>query len=224
MKLGVLFSGGKDSTYAAYLAEKEHKLGCLITMQSVNPDSYMFHTPAIELTSLQAEAMNIPLVTGLTDGKKESELKDLKNTIKRAVVKHQIEGIVTGAVESVYQAQRIQKICKELDIWCFNPLWQKPQLKLLNELLENKFKIIVTGIAAYPFEKDWIGRELDKDSIRQLAEYKEKYRINPAGEGGEFESFVYSCPLFKKTIIIKNSAAVYDNYSGYLVIKEAKLA
>ena len=107
MNLGVLFSGGKDSTYAAWLAKKSgYKISCLITLESENPESYMFHTPAIEKTKTQAQVMNIPLISHKTKGKKEAELKDLEAVIKQAIKKYKIEGIVTGAVESVYQESK----------------------------------------------------------------------------------------------------------------------
>ena len=78
MKLGVLFSGGKDSVYSAYLAkQKGHELVCLITIHSENPDSFMFHTPSIEKTQKQAQVMNIPLIIQETQGKKEEELKEM---------------------------------------------------------------------------------------------------------------------------------------------------
>src|SRR3990167_1788453 len=107
MKLGVLFSGGKDSTFATLLAKKEgYEISCLISIASENKESYMFHTPSIEKTKKQAEVMKIPLIFQKTKGKKEDELKDLKSAIKKAKEKYKILGIVTGAVESVYQASR----------------------------------------------------------------------------------------------------------------------
>ena len=67
MKLGVLFSGGKDSAYAAWLAKKQgHELACLITIISENKDSYMFHTPSITKTEKQAEVMDISLIISNT--------------------------------------------------------------------------------------------------------------------------------------------------------------
>lgn len=206
MKLGVLFSGGKDSTFATYLAKKEgYKIACLISIVSENKESYMFHTPSISKTEKQAEAMSIPLIVKKTKGEKESELNDLKEAIKSAKDIHKIEGIVTGAVESVYQASRIQEICNDLDLWCFNPLWQKDQIKLLEELLKNKFEIIITGVFAYPFDKKWVGRKINKEFIREIKELRDKYQINPAGEGGEFETFVLHAPeLFKKRLKIKS--------------------
>ena len=63
-KAAVLFSGGKDSCYSAYVAkENGYELKCLITIFSDNIDSYMFHTPTITKTKEQAKVMNIPLLT-----------------------------------------------------------------------------------------------------------------------------------------------------------------
>ena len=63
MKLGVLFSGGKDSTFACYLAKKQgYEISCLISIFSENKESWMFHTPSIEQVKKQAEVMNIPLI------------------------------------------------------------------------------------------------------------------------------------------------------------------
>lgn len=205
MKLGVLFSGGKDSTYATYLAKKQgYEISCLISLVSENKNSYMFHTPSISATEVQARAMNLPIIIQKTKGKREIELSDLKKAIKQAKDKYQIEGVITGAVESVYQASRIQKICNELNIECFNPLWQKNQIELLEDLIKDKFKVIITGVFAYPLDKYWLGKQMDKKFIEEIKQLNNKYKINPAGEGGEFESFVIGCPLFKKELKIKS--------------------
>lgn len=214
MKLALLFSGGKDSTYAGYLAKKDkNEIACLITMISANPDSYMFHTPSISKTKAQAKAMDISLITHETKGKKEAELKDLTKAIKKAKKEYKIEGLVTGAVASTYQASRIQKICDDLDIECFNPLWQKPQIELLEDLIKNKFEIIITGVAAYPLDESYIGRKIDKDFIQDVKKLEKKYKINPAGEGGEFESFVINCPLFKKKLKIHSLEIQGENHA-----------
>lgn len=205
MRIGVLFSGGKDSTYAAWLARKSgHEISCLISIVSENKESFMFHTPSISKTEKQAEAMEIPIIIQRTKGEKERELNDLKKAIKKAMKKFGIRGIVTGAVESVYQASRIQKICNELDLECFNPLWLKNQFELLNDLIKNRFEIIITGVFAYPFDKKWLGRKIDAKFIEEMKKLHEKYKINPAGEGGEFETFVLNCPLFKRGLKLKD--------------------
>jgi len=205
MDLALLCSGGKDSWFAAYLAKRiGHNLACLISIDSVNKESFMFHIPSISKVKKQSEASNIPLIIKKTKGEKEDELKDLESAIKSAIKKYKVLGIITGAVESVYQSSRIQKICNKLNLECFNPLWKKDQLELLKDLIKNKFEAIITGVAAYPLTKEWLGRKIDKKFIKDTEELFEKYKINPAGEGGEFESFVLKCPLFKKKIKIKS--------------------
>ena len=210
MKLGVLFSGGKDSTYAAYLAGQNNELVCLITLHSKNLYSYMFHTPSISKTKLQAEVMNLPLIEVNTKGEKEIELNDLKDAIIDAKKKYKIEGIVTGAVESVYQASRIQKICDDLGLEVFNPLWQKNQIELLNDLIKNKFEVIIVAVAAEGFDTSWLGRKIDVNMIEELVKLNKKYGINPAFEGGEAESFVLNCPLFKKKLKVVNKRIIDD--------------
>jgi len=206
MKLGVLFSGGKDSCYSAYLAkQKGHELTCLISVFSKNKESYMFHTPSISKVKKQAEVMGIPLLIQKTKGKKEEELKDLKNVILKAKEKYKVEGIVTGALASVYQSSRIQKICDELELKCINPLWKKNEIKYLKELIKNKFEVIITGVFAYPLDNSWLGRPIDNKFIEKVQILSKKYKIHPAGEGGEFETFVLDCPLFKKPLKITDS-------------------
>lgn len=223
MRLGVLFSGGKDSCFALFKARKEHEIVCLISMRSKNIDSYMFHTPNTDHIPLQAEAMGLPLLWGATKGEKEIELKDLKALIKDAIKKYNIRGIVTGAIASVYQSARIQKICDDLNIRCINPLWQKDQIGLLKELLENKFEVIITKVAAYSLDESFLGKRLDNDIIKKLSVLQSKYKINPAGEGGEIETFVTHAPMFRKRIIIKKSRTEYSNNAGLFVIEKAVL-
>lgn len=222
MNLGVLFSGGKDSCLALNKMMKIHKISCLISIISKNEESFMFHVPNIWITKMQAEAIEIPLLTFSTEGKKEDELKDLEKAIKKAKQKYAIEGIVTGAVRSVYQYSRIQKICKKLKLLCFSPLWLMDQIELLNEVINSGIKAIVSGVFAFPLEKDMLGKTIDKDLINKLASLQEKYKINPAGEGGEIETTVLNAPFFKKKIEIVDSTVKYENYSGTFIINKAK--
>lgn len=223
MRLAALFSGGKDCCYALYKAMAHHEISCLITIKSKNLDSFMFHTPNIEMTKIQADCIGLPLITAQSEGNKEEELDDLKEALAKAKALFEIEGVVTGAIESVYQALRIQRICDELGIWCFSPLWKKDQIELLNELIENKFEIMLSSVAAYPFDEKWLGRRIDSDAIKELELLKKKYMINPAGEGGEYESLVLDAPFFRKRIRIISADKDYSNSSGRYDIKEYRV-
>jgi uncharacterized protein (TIGR00290 family) len=75
---------------------------------------------------------------------------------------------------------------------------------LLEDLIKNKFKVIIVGVFAYPLDEKWLGRKIDKKFIEEMKKLNEKYKINPAGEGGEFETFVLDCPLFKRKLKVKS--------------------
>lgn len=223
MRLGVLFSGGKDSTLALAKAKEKNEVVCLITLISENKESYMFHTVNVGLTTLQAEALDLPIIQRVTEGRKEEELEDLKKAMQEAKTTFNIEGIVTGAIQSEYQAGRIRKICAELDLQCLNPLWKKDQKELLEEIVEEGYKAIISGVFAYPLDRSWLGREIDREMIDRLVKLQQKYGINPAGEGGEIETTTLDAPPFKKRIEILESEIKTKGDSGVLVIKKARL-
>lgn len=222
MKLAVLFTGGKDSVLSLY--KKKDEVVCLLTVISENPDSYMFHTSSIEITKLQAKAMDLPLIIGETKGEKEKELTDLKSLIKKAIKEYKIDGIVTGALYSVYQSERIANICKELKIKCINPLWHMNPEDELKELTKNKFEFIFTSIAADGLNKSWLNKVITEKEIIKLKELNKKYGVSLIGEGGCFESLVLNCHLFKKRIkIIDYEIKMESECCGKLIIKKAEL-
>jgi ABC transporter with metal-binding/Fe-S-binding domain ATP-binding protein len=221
MRLGVLFSGGKDSTLALHLAAEKEEVVCLITVVSKNKESYMFHTPNIDLTILQS--LGLPLVSVVTEGRKEEELADLETAIAIAKDQFNIEGVVTGAVESVYQASRVQRICNRLNVWCFNPLWKHDQKALLETLVEKNFKVVISGIFAYPLDEKWLGKHINTDVISRLVELQSKYGISPSGEGGEIETTVLDAPMFKKKIEIVDYIVEAKGNCGVFQIKQARL-
>ena len=223
MRLGVLFSGGKDSTLALHMAAEKEEVACLITLVSKNKESYMFHTPNIDVTTLQAEALSLPRVSVITEGKKEEELVDLEKAIAQAKDQFQIEGVVTGAVESIYQASRVQRICNRLDVWCFNPLWKHDQKALLEMLVKRRFQVIVSGIFAYPLDEKWVGRQLDAQMIDWLVELQRQYGISPSGEGGEIETTVLDAPMFEQKIEIIDHMIEAKGNCGIYIIRQARL-
>jgi diphthine-ammonia ligase len=224
LKVAVLFSGGKDSTYAAYLArEKGDELECLITLSPTRSDSYMFHYPNIRWTALQAESMRLPQVTLETEGVKEEELADLTKAIKVAMRDHSIEGLYTGALSSEYQKSRVERICDDLGVKAVSPLWHIDPITHLTNIVADGFEVIMTGVAAMGLDETWLGRALDARAIDDLARLHAKYGVNPGLEGGEGETFVLDCPLFERRVEVVSSKKHWKGDRGYLEILDARL-
>jgi diphthine-ammonia ligase len=220
MQLAALVSGGKDSVLALYKAQQMgHEIKVLGTMVPERSDSYMFHHPNVHMTDYLAESLQIPLVKAQTCGIKEKELDDLK----KLIASFDADGVVTGAIASVYQKKRIDNICDELGLKSLAPLWHQEPLDLMNELINLGFKVMFVGVSAQGLNQTWLGQELTKETLQKLVELNKKYQISLVGEGGEYESLVLDAPNFKKRIEILDAKTNYDNNSGVYTIKQAKL-
>ncbi len=222
MKLAALLSGGKDSLYATYIAGRTHEIRVIVTIKSHNPESYMYHVPNVELVRLQASAMRLPLIFRYSAGVKEEELGDLKTALHDAQVNYGIEGVVSGAIGSKYQKNRIDRICEELGLVSLAPLWGRDRKELWNEMLDAGFEILITAVAAYGLTCDWLGRKMDREALEELGSV---CHVDTAGEGGEFETLVVNCPLFNERIRIVRSSRVWDarTLNGQFIIEKAVL-
>jgi len=223
MRLGVLFSGGKDSAFAAWKAMGKEEVACLITVVAGNPESYLFHTPNLHLAALQAEAAGLPLVSVESAGVEEEEVADLSRALSLAAHEHGIGGVVTGALRSVYQATRIQRACHELGLWCFNPLWLRDEEEHLSEVVSSGFRFLVSGVSAAPLGEAWLGREVDRGAAGELAALARRHRMNPAGEGGEYETLVLDAPFFRKRIEVLGATREFHGDHGIYRVTDARL-
>jgi predicted ATP pyrophosphatase (TIGR00289 family) len=220
MRVAVLATGGKDSTLALYKVINEgYEVKHLVSMIPLREDSWMFHYPNIRLMDLFAEAVDISLVKAETFGIKEEEVEDLKCLVKKL----DVEALVSGAIASQYQKTRVERICKQLGLNCITPLWHKDQLEILNEIVNLKFDVIITGVSAYGFDGGWLGRRIDGEAIEALMELNRKYGVSLVGEGGEYETLVLDGSFFKKRIKIIEAEKLWKNQNGYFLIKKAKL-
>ena len=220
MRLAALVTGGKDSVLALYRAlELGYEIAVLVTMIPQQRDSWMFHFPNIRLTNLLAKAVEIPLVKAETVGIKETELQDLKNLLATL----DVEGVVSGAISSRYQKDRIDKICQELNLKSVAPLWHEDSTRLLKEIIDLNFEVIIVGVFAYGFDQSWLGRKINSSTLKSLVDLNRKFQVSVVGEGGEFETLVLDAPFFKKRIQVLQTERVWENHSGYLLVKEAKL-
>jgi len=226
VKLVALFSSGKDSCYAMYIMKKlNYNIKCLVTINSKNKDSYMYHTPNVHLAQLQAEALGIPIIMQESSGEEEKELEDLREALLKARKVHNIEGVVCGAIFSTYQRNRVQRVAESLGLKVFTPLWHKNQEILLRELTANGFEVIISSIASDGLDEKWLGRKLDEQMINELVELNKKNGINVAFEGGEAESLVLNCPMFRKKLIVESASKIMDgDYCGIFKINKVNLA
>ena len=223
MKAAVLFSGGKDSTMAVFNAlESGEDVEYLLAMKSANDESYMFHVPNIHLTDLLAEAMDIPIMSIQTDGVKEEELKDLKKGFEQ-LKDLGIEAIYTGALYSVYQKSRIEKLGEEVGLKIISPFWHVDELEYMRFIVSLGFEVIISGVAAYGLDEKWLGRKIDDECIDDLIRLNEKIGLNLAFEGGEAETLVLDGPIFKKKVKILKDRKQWQVDSGLYIIEKAEL-
>ncbi len=216
MRAVALFSGGKDSTYALYLAMQQgHSIERLITIVPEREDSYMYHVPVIERTHYQAKAMGMPQDV-YHAGDDMEELKDILS-------RYDVEMVISGAIASNYQKTRIEEVCTDLGMVSYTPLWLKNQKTLLEDMLLAGFEIMIVGVAAYGLDDSFLGRVIDDEVLKRLEELERKYRINIAGEGGEYETFVLYAPTFSKRIVVEDYDKIWDGVRGHMVVRSISL-
>jgi ABC transporter with metal-binding/Fe-S-binding domain ATP-binding protein len=221
MIVSALFSGGKDSTYAVYLAQQQGwKVASLLTVVPKASDSYMFHYPNIRWTKLQAEALGIPIKYKESSGLKEEELKDVEALMRE---EKDVDGFVCGAIASDYQWSRLNEIAHRLGKPLHAPLWRKDQLMLLEDMVSAGFKFMIAGVYAEGFDEGWLGKVITTHSIKELERLRDKYRISVSGEGGEIETFVLDAPNFSKAVRIEEAHANWQKHSGNYTIQKAEL-
>ena len=212
MKIAALYSGGKDSNYAVHWALQQGHEVVLINMEP-QADSMMFHHPNVKWTKLQAQAAKLELKSFTTTH--ETELEDLKEALRSV----EAEGLVTGAVQSVYQKSRIDKIANDLGLEAFSPIWHK-DTNFLKEMLE-LMDVRIVSVSAEGLKEDLLTKRFTPRLVDQFSKLSPP--INVFLEGGEGETFVVDAPFFKKRIEITGWDIKWDGQTGKANIKDAKL-
>jgi len=219
-KAAILFSGGKDSCLALFKSRENYDIKYLLNVNVVNKDSFMFHKPDLNLLRKQAEMLEIKLIIKKSKGEENEELADLKELIKE--VGKEVDVIVVGGIASSYQGNRVKKICEELDLEFYAPLWDYKSEKIWKELLDNNFKVIITKIACEGLGKEWLEKEINKENFKILEELSKKYKFRLDFEGGEAETAVLDMPGFKKDIKIKFDIDSEGEHRHSIRIREIK--
>jgi len=225
MNLGSLFSGGKDSTYAIYMAQKQgHQVTCLLSVFTKSEESHLLHHPNLQWTKLQSESMKIPQLTIKSDSDETNdELLALENLLQTAKDKFYIEGLVHGGINSQFQKEKFETLCSKLDLIAVTPLWGSEPEQYMNNLLDSNFVFIMTIVSSDGLDDTWLGKQISKSDIDTLRQLSDKFGFNLNFEGGEAETFVINCPLFSNSIKINQAKKTWDGYRGRFEIMDAEL-
>ncbi len=220
MRLASLYSGGKDSTFSLYLEEQMgHDVPYLVNVMPEDSASWIFHTPNLAVVPLMAEAMGKELITAPSSGTEEGDMEGLRNALDGL----DVEGVITGAVWSDYQWDRMNLVCNDLGLKVFSPLWRKDQDLVMDAFLQSGIKAIIVGCYAEGLGKEWLGRVIDQDAVDELKRIREKTGISIMGEGGEYESMTISSPMHSHPLEIVESEIVWKRDNGTLNVKSARL-
>lgn len=206
MKVAVLFSGGKDSVFAAFCCQSAGWEVVLLTIEPAE-HSTMFHHPNVKWCREQAKEMGLELVSVKAEGKGE---KDELEAMKRELAILKVDGVVAGAIESEYQKERVDKIAYELGIRSFAPIWRTGEM-LLEEQVKY-FDTYMVAVAAEGLSEGMLTRKFDAAFVKYLKGLKPA--VSPHLEGGEGETFVAAAPFFKKGLKIREWKRSFSGSSG----------
>lgn len=209
MKVAVLASGGKDSTYASWWALMQGwSLEVMITVKITGDDSMMFQLQNTEIAKFQAESIGVEWIEVKSSGIENDEIYELEDKIRK--FEGPLDAIVVGALRSDYQKTRIERMCERLGLISFCPLWHHNPSEHMNSLIEHGFDVRIVSVSSEGLGEKWLGKKITKDSLDELTILSEKFRFNLDGEGGEFETITLDAPHFKKTIICEGK----KNWNG----------
>ena len=247
MRVAVLASGGKDSTYASWWAQLQGwEVVSLVTVLVKGDDSMMFQLQNTWITAFQASSSGIPWKPIISFGEEEDEVGDLESSITAEgdildlkeifppgikipedLMIHSgpldIDGLVVGALRSDYQKTRIERMCQRLGIASFSPLWHKDPREHMQSLLEHGFGVVFTSVSTEGMSADWVGRTLEGGSLNELIDLSKRHRFNLDGEGGEFETIVVSAPHMRRDVILEGEA-VWKGSRGSLEVLSCELS
>lgn len=216
MKAFVCWSGGKDSCLSLYKVMGwtttdgyPYKIAYLLNMLSKDGQRSRSHGISASLLKLQAEAIGIPIVQQRIDKNYEEEFK------KAVLSEKNVDAGVFGDIDLQVHRDWVEKVCKDLDIQPILPLWEEKRQDLMNEFIQAGFKTVVVSTNNKFLGKEWLGREINREFVKDLKTFG---NIDLCGEGGEYHSFVYDGPIFKKPVDWTTGEKVLRNNRWFLEV------
>jgi len=200
------WSGGKDSAYCLYkvLTEQLFDVKYLLTTVNDTHKRISMHGIRDDLLEIQTEAIGIPLLkVRVSEGTNEEYEKQMEKILlmaKSEGIRHVIFGDIFLEDLRDYREKNLEKIGMKGVF----PIWKTDTKWLINDFIDKGFKTITCCTNDYYLDDSWVGKEVDKIFIEELPQ-----NVDPCGENGEFHTFCYAGPLFKKEIKFSIGEKVY---------------
>ena len=90
------------------------------------------------------------------------------------------------------------------------PIWKRDTRELAHKFIDLGFKTIITCIDSNVLDKRFVGRAFDEQFLSELPA-----QVDPCGENGEFQSFVYDGPIFRQRIGLRKGRVVLRDNRVY---------
>ena len=206
------WSSGKDAAFALYLLQQQKDFSVEKLVTSVNSETnrISMHGLRKELLLQQAESVGLPLnILSLPGNVSMSEYNEVmqKETdkLRSEGFTHSVFGDIFLEDLREYREQQLQKA----GLQAVFPLWKKKTSELMNEFLDAGFKAITVSVNAKVLDKSFCGRIIDEAFLSELPE-----NVDPAGENGEFHTFVFDGPNFSFPIGFRRDEIVEKLYES----------
>jgi uncharacterized protein (TIGR00290 family) len=205
------WSGGKDSSFALFkaLQSGEYDISYLLTTVSTGYKRIIQHGVREELLDMQADSIGIPLYKLFLPENPDMEIYN--SLIREILIKFKQENIHTGIFGDIFledlRKYREEKLA-EVGVNAVFPIWKYPTMDLIKDFIKLGFKAVVVCANENVLDAGFAGREIDMDFIKDLPA-----NVDPCGENGEFHSFVYDGPIFKKSINFRKGEIIKKTYS-----------
>lgn len=199
-KVLVSWSGGKESALAIYeLQKSEYEIVALLTTVTEDYDRVSMHGVRRSLLEQQVDSLGFPLEKVFISKNASTEEYGAKmQQVLEKYVKAGVFSVVFGDVflEDVrkYREGNLAK----MGMKGIFPLWKRDPAQLARTFIDLGFKAVISCIDSNVLDKRFVGRIYDEQFLRELPS-----RVDPCGENGEFHSFVYDGPIFRKRILFE---------------------
>jgi uncharacterized protein (TIGR00290 family) len=192
------WSGGKDSAMAAYhlLASQKYEIAALLTTVTEEFDRISMHGVRRDLLEQQADSLGIPLRKIMIPKDCPNEIYEAR--MREALSHFKARGITKIAFGDLFlqdvKQYRDERLA-QADMTGLYPIWMRDTEELVRTFIGLGFKAILACVDTQAIDASFAGREIDYQLLRDLPE-----SADPCGEYGEYHSFVYAGPIFKKAI------------------------